>query len=77
MKNNGHLFSAFIDQVVTDDDSDPVKKEIEKVANQNGLTVAFNKLGVTGGATVVPPENQVTVTLAQGGDNKWRVLRAR
>jgi hypothetical protein len=29
-----------------------------------------------GGACVMPPENQVNVTLMQGHDNKWRVFSA-
>jgi hypothetical protein len=72
---DAHLFRQFTDQVVTDDANDPVRKEIQKIANDNGLTVRFNKVGAgMGGACVMPPPNQVNVALVEGRDKKWRVF---
>lgn len=76
MKNYSYLFDQFRNAVVTDDKNDPVKEEITKVAKENGLTVRFQKFGQGGGACVMPPDNQVNVTLTQGADNKWRVFMA-
>jgi len=75
MRSNGYLFRTFIDRVVTDDANDPVREEIRKLGCDNGLTVAFNKVGgdeVV--ACVMPPENQVNIDLIQGGDDNWRVF---
>ena len=76
MKDYSYLFDHFRNAVVTDDKNDPVKAEMNKVAEENGLTLRFNKLGQGGGACVMPPSNQVSVTLTQGADNKWRVFDA-
>lgn len=77
MKDYSYLFDQFRNAVVTDDKNDPVKAEMNKVASENGLTLRFNKLGQGGGACVMPPPNQVSVTLTQGADDKWRVFSAR
>ena len=76
MKDYSYLFDQFKNAVVTDDKNDAVKAEMSKVAKENGLTLRFNKMGQGGGACVMPPPNQVGVTLTQGADNKWRVFSA-
>jgi hypothetical protein len=76
MKDYSYLFEQFHNAVVTDDKNDAVKAEMNRVAKENGLTLKFNKLGQGGGACVMPPPNQVNVTLTQGADNKWRVFDA-
>lgn len=70
-----YLFRAFEDVVVDPDDQNDVQAaEIRKIAAANGLTVKFNKVGAGfGGATVMPPANQVTISLFKGVDQKWRV----
>ncbi len=74
MKNYDYLFKKFEDKVISDDANDPVKKDIKTIARENGLTVKFNKVGGgMGGACVMPPDNQVTINLTQGADDKWRV----
>ncbi|MFN7114325.1 MAG: hypothetical protein ACK4PK_08190 [Alphaproteobacteria bacterium] len=77
MADNSHLFEDFRNLVVTDSDQDGTRLNILRRATENGLTVAFNKIGETGGATVLPPENQVTVNLKQDSAGLWRVKNAR
>lgn len=79
MKDYGYLFDHFKNQVVTEQANDQTKTEIERVAQENGLTVVFNRVGdfSQGRAAVVPPENEVTVNLTQGADDKWRVKNVR
>lgn len=75
MKDYSYLFRKFEDKAVdTANSADPVATEIRKVAKDNGLTVKFNKVGYGGGAAVMPPPNQVTISLTQGADHKWRVF---
>lgn len=76
MRNSSYLFDQFKNAVVTDAKDDPVKVEMTKIAEENGLTVRFQKFGKSGGACVMPPHNQVNVTLMQGHDNQWRVFSA-
>jgi hypothetical protein len=76
MRDYSYLFDQFKNAVVGDDKTDPVKVEMNKIANDNGLVLKFNKMGQGGGACVMPPSNQVNVTLTQGADNKWRVFMA-
>lgn len=74
MRDYSYLFEQFNHKAVdTKDPADPVAAEMKKVAQENGLTLRFNKVGQGGGAAVMPPHNQVTINLFQGADNKWRV----
>lgn len=73
-KDDSYLFEKFNFKVVdTKNPADPVATEMKKIAQDNGLSLVFNKVGMGGGAAVMPPANQVTVNLVQGSDNKWRV----
>ena len=75
MKDYSYLFTDFEDQAVdTQNPDDPVAKRIQEVAKENGITVSFNKVGQSGGATVMPLPNSATVDLTKGADNKWRVF---
>lgn len=78
MKNYRYLFAhLFNKEADCDNPNDPVVREIEDIAKKNKLSVVFNKMGeYEGGAAVMPPPNQVTVTLSQGADNKWRIFAA-
>lgn len=77
MSDNSHLFEEFRNRIVSDSDQDETRQSILKRAQENGLAVRFNKIGVSGGATVLPPENQVTVNLSQDGAGLWRIRNAR
>lgn len=78
MRNYSYLFEQFKNrEVCLEDKQDTVVAEMENIAATNGLSIVFNKMGEEGGACVMPPSNQVTVTLTQGADDKWRVYKAR
>jgi hypothetical protein len=71
-----YLFAQFANQALNPDDpNDPTAVEMRRIATENKLTVSFNKLGGDyGGACVMPPDNQVNVSLIKGMDNQWRVF---
>lgn len=78
MKDRGYLFDQFRNCVVDrDNPKDPVVEQMTEIANKHNLVLDFFKINEDGGAAVMPPDNQVTVSLLQGDDNLWRVRRAR
>lgn len=82
-KNYSYLFTQFNNSIIDPaNKKDPVKTQMQKVAKENGLLLAFNRHGVDnlpseGGAAVMGynqrPDNEVITLLTEGADGKWRV----